>query len=196
MAEIICILFSQPGFAQISSSQSYTLVIPEITKVELKSSSNSFGEIQTSEFGTSNTSAHVISLGDGSEESSFVQSNNPNKTGNKKFSLSFSSSDSQVSVVQQNDIIKLNLNKNNETSVDILLTDHSQNSAPKLGSNGTPFVLENTNSLSIPPLSGVEFQNGFASMNMKMDLDESSLNFNTKPNSLSFDVVLSIVETD
>ncbi len=187
-------IFPKQCFADLVASESFSLTIPQTTSLQLISDKTDFGTIQSSEYGVSNKSAHVITLGDGTNNNSHIRTNNPKTVANKQFKLSFSSDSMNVNVVSEDNIAKLVLTDANQTEVSINITDYNQSERPKLGAGqGSEFVVQDSKSLSIPAASNIEFDDQIAALSMKMDLDESTLDVNDAPQTMSFNVVFSIV---
>ncbi len=191
---LVLIIFPGQCFADLVATESFSLTIPQTTSLQLISDKTDFGTIQSSEYGVSNKSAHVITLGDGTNNTSHIRTNNPKTVSNKQFKLTFSSNSMNVNVVSQDNIAKLVLTDTNQTEVSINLTDYGQSELPKLGAGeGSSFVVQDYNSLAIPASSNIEFEDQVAALSMKMDLDESTLDVNDTPQTMDFNVVFSIV---
>jgi hypothetical protein len=189
--------FPQKCSADVYASQTFTLTIPETASVSFTSDSTNFGAIETREYGISNKAAHVITVGDGTSNYTHITSNDPEKIGNKEFNLTFTGNGNNVNVQTVESGAKVVVQGTQNTSVEILLTDKTQSSAPRLGNGeGVPFTVKDSSSLAIPPSSNVPFSENSAGLNLKMDLDESSLDINDKPQMLSFNVVLSVIGVD
>jgi len=184
-----------PCVAEVSSSETFTVTIPETIIIELNSQVHDFGELTVSEFGTSDTSKHVITVGDGTTNTSYVKTNCPQVAEAKQYKLSFNGNGNSAAKIEANEnCAKLILTGEGNTSIIINLTDITQNAYPKLGSgDGISFTVQDESSLQIPASSGVKFENQTAGLNMKMDLDEGSLSPSAAPQIIGFDVVLSVV---
>jgi len=184
-----------PCVAEVSASETFTVTIPETIVIELNSQIHDFGELLVSEFGTSDTSKHVITVGDGTTNTSYVKTNCPESAESKQYKMSFIGNGNSSARIEANEnCAKLIITGQGNTSVVINLTDIAQNSYPKLGSgDGVSFTVQDESSLQVPASSGIKFENQTAGLNMKMDLDEGSLNPSATPQIIGFDVILSVV---
>ncbi len=191
---LIFILSPKQCFADIADNESFSLTIPHTTSLQLVSDKTDFGTIQSNEYGISNKSAHVITLGDGTNNNSHIRTNNPQAVANKQFKLTFSSDSMDINIISEDNIAKLLLSDENQTEVGINLTDYNQSEFPKLGAGqGTQFTIQDSKNLAIPASSNIAFDDQIAALSLKMDLDESTLDINDIPQTINFNVVFSIV---
>jgi len=192
------ILFAQPkSFADVASSETYTVTIPSSTIVMLKANTTTFGAILSSEFGTSVPSAHNIIVGNATGSDSYVQSNDAS-AGAKEYILEYKpNTGSTISIADGGTKAVLTLgNSTGKASVGINISNNAKNAYPKLGDT-TPiaFTRVDTTKLHVASGSSVPFNSGTgkAPLDLVMDLDESTLSIADAAGAISFDLTFTVV---
>lgn len=185
------------------SQLNMTVNMPLITDVTLSPSSNTFGIITITDFNltTNDTAGHTITIGDGNiGGSSFIQTNSTNLTGYDHVRVDFTAVDGIdiINIVDNNPTFTLTIaDAAALASVEIIISADSDNAIdPYMEDNNlntTEFTFIDADTIQS---NGVLFSNrGYSWLNMKLDLDESSIDFNDHPTSLDLRVTVTISES-
>jgi hypothetical protein len=97
----IFIILPEKCLADVYSGETFSLSIPETVSVNFQADSNDFGQIELQDYGTSNKSDHVITVGDGTENYTFIHTNAPESIANKEFNLIFTGNGDNVNLQQE-----------------------------------------------------------------------------------------------
>lgn len=200
LASSMCLAAASKSFAANTDNETYTVTIPTTSNVVLTAAATDFGVITTSQFGTDDTAAHTILVGNGvvATSTSYVESNDAT-AGAKQYTLTFAPSTGATATTVATDgaNAKLTLANGTAASVEIRLENSVKNAYPKLGDPaGTPVAFAvSGNTLNIAAASSVPFDatNKKAPLDMLMDLNESTITMADAGGSMSFTMTLTAV---
>lgn len=191
-----------------NQQEDLTLTIPVVTDVSLTPSSNTFGVLDVADFNEAvndNTLAtgHIVRLGDGYNGGggiSWVQTNSTAVTGYDHVRIDFSAVDGTdtIALVDNNPTFTLTIaDVGGIADADIIITADTNNAvdplmADHLGAT-TDFAFVDANTMQC---DGIDFDtNGQSWLDMRLDLDESSIDFSDQPTSLDLRVTVTIADS-
>lgn len=188
--------------------EDFTLTIPTVTDVSLTPGSNTFGVIDLADFNEVVNDAtvgtgHVVTVGDGYNGGagiSYVQTNATSTSGYDHVRIDFEPVDGTdlITVADNNPTFTLNIaDSGGIADVDIIITADSNNAADPLmeddAANTTDFAFVDANTIQC---NAIDFDaTGTSYLDLRMDLDESTVGFDDQPTSLDLRVTVTIADS-